>query len=966
MTLNDVQLDSPALVNRSGGVMVLLLGAIFGGCPGGRPPSPGADRPDAAGGGGAEASVPDGPPPGAAVVDAPAEVLGGAVAPWVVFAAVGPKLPLASSAVANPGFEAGPTGQADGWSRFGEGYEVDPTGGRAGTRGLRLASARAAGVHGASATIALAQTQPRPIYVSGWSRAAAVTGSEDAGYSLYLDLRHTDGTWSYGHTVHFAVGTHDWERRDRVIVPSKPVDRISLHCLFRQTHTGTVWFDDIIVRDGADTTLFDGQLVTPAPAAAPGARLARVASADGLALELGAGGAVTGLSLAGTEVHDLDRGRLGGLFVRDVRAQSDWIHPGGTLVAQGGVVTHEGEVPDLALAVRASYIGGADRIDVHAEVTDGRGQDRAVTLYFALPLRPGGWRWWDDLRRSRAIEGTTELATLSREWDVGAIGALNQYPWAVVSGPAGGLTLAHGLTEPRVARFVANPATRQLYVAFDLALSPETRSFPGRAWVDFTLYRSDGAWGFRAATQGYHDRFPGQFVRRLPPEREGIWLPFTSPAAIPGVADFGVGIHHTHDLAHVAIDEANGIAAFRYQNVPDTELLAIDGPLPDPDDPAFYDRVMEYLRQRHLAGTAAQRRQAEAILSSAFFDGDGRYRFTWHPRGEIPWCGGRTGCAMFPTSADPAIAEAAFPLNKARRDWDDEARARYTQLPGLDGEFIDGVQAASVRMLLDRRRSHWAVTRQPLTFAQQGRAIGVPSLFATVAFLQWLEPQLHRERNRLLMGNTMLEGLPWGANVFDCLGVEANWIKAGRLVPESDAVLGYRRALAGRRPFVMLQNTDFMAIALDDQVERYFQIALFHGIYPSFFSPDAANAPYWENPAFYQRDRPMFMKYIPLIRRLNVAGWEPVTLARASDETIHLERFGRWPDLSFTVRNTEDQAAVATITFESALGLPAGRLVGKALIDASRAALPIPPGTARTMTLALPPQGVEAVRLSAE
>jgi hypothetical protein len=386
--------------------------------------------------------------------------------------------------------------------------------------------------------------------------------------------------------------------------------------------------------------------------------------------------------------------------------------------------------------------------------------------------------------------------------------------------------------------------------------------------------------------------------------------------------------------------------------------------LPAPDDPGFYDQVMAQLRARHASGTPAQRRQAEAILSSGFFDGQGRYQLTWHPRGEIPWCPGRTGCAMFPTSADPDISEAAFPLNKASRDWDEEARGHYARLPGLDGELVDGVQASSVRLLLDERRSHWAVVRQPLTFAQYGRRLGIASLFATVAFLQWLEPQVHAERNRLLMGNTMLEGLPWGADVFDCLGVEANWMKDGRLVPESDATLAYRRTLAGRRPFVMLQNTDFTAIGAAGQVERYFQIALFHGIYPSFFSPNAANAPYWENPAFYERDRPLFKKYIPLIRRLNGAGWEPVTYARAADSTIQVERFGRWPDLAFTVRNVGDRPATATVVLDGRLGLPAAALVGKPMIDSTRGDLAIAPATARAITLTLAPQAVEALQVA--
>ena len=36
---------------------------------------------------------------------------------------------------------------------------------------------------------------------------------------------------------------------------------------------------------------------------------------------------------------------------------------------------------------------GAYRVDV--EITDLRKKDRAVCLYYLLPVQAAGWRWWD-------------------------------------------------------------------------------------------------------------------------------------------------------------------------------------------------------------------------------------------------------------------------------------------------------------------------------------------------------------------------------------------------------------------------------------------------------------------------------------------------------------------------------------------------------------------------------------------
>lgn len=39
-----------------------------------------------------------------------------------------------------------------------------------------------------------------------------------------------------------------------------------------------------------------------------------------------------------------------------------------------------------------------------------------------------------------------------------------------------------------------------------------------------------------------------------------------------------------------------------------------------------------------------------------------------------------------------------------------------------------------------------------------------------------------------------------------------------------------------------------------DHVERYFQRSLFYGLWPGFFSHNAADNPYWQNPKWYDRD----------------------------------------------------------------------------------------------------------------
>jgi hypothetical protein len=109
-----------------------------------------------------------------------------------------------------------------------------------------------------------------------------------------------------------------------------------------------------------------------------------------------------------------------------------------------------------------------------------------------------------------------------------------------------------------------------------------------------------------------------------------------------------------------------------------------------------------------------------------------------------------------------------------------------------------------------------------------------------------------------------------------------------------------------------------------DLVEKYFQRSLFYGIYPSMFSHNASSDPYWKNPKWYNRDRYLFRKYIPLVRRVAEAGWEPVTHAVTDTPHVWLERFG--PDeegaVYLTVLNDSPETLAAAIRVETeALGI---------------------------------------------
>ncbi len=102
-----------------------------------------------------------------------------------------------------------------------------------------------------SQTVTLNQTKPTPILAGGWSKADHAGGARDSNYAVYLDIQYADGTNLFGQVATFTVGTHDWEYQQVVVKPDKPIRSLTFNALFRY-RTGTVWFDDLTLKEGDD------------------------------------------------------------------------------------------------------------------------------------------------------------------------------------------------------------------------------------------------------------------------------------------------------------------------------------------------------------------------------------------------------------------------------------------------------------------------------------------------------------------------------------------------------------------------------------------------------------------------------------------------------------------------------------------------------------------------------------------
>lgn len=805
----------------------------------------------------------------------------------------------ATNLLRNGSFEQGQGTTFGHWSAAPNGYRVASGEGRGGGVALACEAVDETGWRGASQTLVLNRTEALPVTIRGWSRAEGVSGAADAGYALYVDIIYQDGTPLWGQTGNFSAGTHDWEKREFVIVPEQPIRTLSVYCLIRG-HAGRVWFDDVAVdeaRSDGTAVMFQGramELVSPTPPASGPA--ARYVSGDGLELRM-AGQRVVGVR-AGE--RDLSGSGPGGFLVRDVAADSDVLG------------FEDGECTPLGLRLQAKVEEHPDHLAVEGMLTDTRGQDRAILLLFALPIETTGWVWADDIRRVRTLAGRTELANVSSV-GCGTTGTLSTYPLGAIQDAQTGLALALDMARPAQYRIACHAGTRQFFLAFDFGLVPETDLFPGAARFRFVLFRFAPEWGFRAAWRKLMDLFPDHFEVRS--REQGIWMPFTDVSTVLGWSDFGFRYHEGNN--NVGFDDAQGILSFRYTE-PMTWWMSMDPSLPRTETEAL--RVRDAYAQ---GASGAQRQMARISQTAAMLDAEGHPALRF--RNE-PWANG----AVWSLNPNPFLP--ANP-NAATVYWNDGIRTQLYD-PGaathLDGEYLDSLEGY-VTADLNYSRDHCRWTTVPLTFATDSFR---PALFKGLAafeFTRWISTDVH-QLGRLMFANGVPYRFAFLTPWLDVMGTETDWLPEGVYQPSAHSQLALWRTLSGAKPYLLLMNTDFDGLA--PYVERYFQRSLFYGFYPSMFSHNASENPYWQKPAWYNRDRALFKKYIPVIRQVAQAGWQPVTGAVADPTSVWVERFGPDPNgrTYYTLFNEGPQETAATLRELRADPGPPGDRVARDLL----------------------------------
>ncbi len=714
--------------------------------------------------------------------------------------------------------------KADGWRPWGKGFVRQDDTFVCDNEGDSQAQ------RGISQVVTLDQEKAEPIVAVAWSKAEGVGGSRDSDYSLYLDLTYQDGTPLWGQIDSFNVGSHDWEKAEVMVFPDKPVKSVAFYMLLRR-HTGRALFRGAELRvlsPPAGATLFDGMVIEPTAS------------------------------------------RREGFQVRDVAAGTDF-------------VTIEDSALDLELECQTTEEDGIAFFDV--VLSDTAGGDRAVTLIYAIPVAAEQCRWFHDPRRSMSVEPGREYLNSTR-FAVGVNGQLSRYPFAAVANASEATALGIDMAHPAFFRAGYNAGTEELFLAYDIGLTPEKPA----ARLRFCKFHFEPEWGFRAALEVYYEAFPRHFVRRV--AEQGLWMPFAKISEVKGWQDFGFRFKEGNN--ETAWDDEHGILTFRYTE-PMTWWMRMPKELPRTPDAALAE-AMRLAQQENDS-------RAQALLTSGFHDERGRFPARLL---NLPWNDG----AVWSINSMPNVrGEATDFKNK----WNATLRERLygsQRTADLDGEYIDSSEGY-VTDELNFRRDHFAIAQTPLTFSSTAHRPAIFRGLIAFEYARALADDVHA-MDKLMMANSTPIQLCWLAPLLDVLGSETDWNPAGVWRPMSDGDLLFRRALCGDKPYCFLMNSEFERFS-HELVARYMKRCLAYGMFPGFFSHNASEGHYFTRPELYERDRSLFKKYVPLCKAVAEAGWEPIPHARSNREDVYVERFGRQ---YLTVFNDSGRSQEVTINAE--------------------------------------------------
>ncbi len=319
-----------------------------------------------------------------------------------------------------------------------------------------------------------------------------------------------------------------------------------------------------------------------------------------------------------------------------------------------GIVTQRTRVNDIDFTF--TYVPRGRYIELHGEVQDLKGKDRALQMMYNLPVNAGGWKWGDYIRGSRVI---TENIYYENVYKLGETRTQSIYPFSSIYNTKQGIGIAVPMDVPRIYR-MGYYLGGGSYIQYDFGLSSRTLNIrPGHANFSFIIYKIDEPeWGFRSVVKKYYELYPRFFEKRN--TKEGLVAFRTDLTKINNISDFGImfdesAIKETNNLM---FDNLNNISALKYEK--QYGYWRFFG---DIDKPSYEERVNALIEDRNSKKITywgpPLSELAEAIIDDTLYDVNGKM---YLDEKDIFWRNWGNGgmSQLYPVNSNPDLPRPSY------------------------------------------------------------------------------------------------------------------------------------------------------------------------------------------------------------------------------------------------------------------------------------------------------------------
>jgi hypothetical protein len=610
----------------------------------------------------------------------------------------------------------------------------------------------------------------------------------------------------------------------------------------------------------------------------------------------------------------------GGFYIYDATNDRKIKFTKGSVKKEGNKTIFDASEDNVQL--QAEFIPDDRFILVKGRIKDLNSDERGVLLDYTIPIEG------KDRIFSYELNSSVNVTDSTRKY-MGYEKEGNVFPIASMSSKGCAIAMAIPPSEPRIFGMAGN--VDGLVIRFYLGLSPITRNFPNQASFVFIIYPVEPGWGFRNALSKYYSFYPEYYT---PVDKDGLWMKIIPDNIPSNIHQYGIknGIGRS--------EGENDLLNYQYMNIGPHHLSKL------PKHPSSREEAMELFRER-CAKKDAQIRGPyygeEENISEWCTVIDNSVCKHWNGEYLVIIKGEKN--ASFKLNPNPYLFEDEDKVCVGRNglNWIDR---RFAEFPQLDAILIDS-QGSNWPAVLNYRKDHFRYTIYPLTLGPDGR-VAIHNQISFYEFLEAARDKLHSQ-GRYLFGNGIYEyistynnekrpypehyrgevkvGRFFLSSLLDFAGHEAG-------IRADIERCQYVRGFMGPKLYSILNyNWEGVPGEVEDWLNRSLAYALF-----STNVGHRTREQYVDNPDGYLRDKELLDWFVPKVRLLHRAGWEPITYAEVEDEQIIIERYGSGDDIYFTLINISDKEKECNLTIDlKSLGVRSGEFLvneiarGKAL-----------------------------------